>query len=170
MYKIIGGDGKEYGPVTAEVVREWIAQGRALPQTKVLSEGATEWKALSDLREFGPALASLAAPAKVPGPIVAPQPGPQTNSLAVTGLILGVVSITFGQCCCSGLPFSIGGIICSSLALSQINKNPHQEQGKGLAIAGLVTSIFGILAGLALLLGWIVLSGSHDLMRRIQRL
>ena len=29
MYKILGADQKEYGPVTAEELRIWIAQGRA---------------------------------------------------------------------------------------------------------------------------------------------
>ena len=28
-YIIIGGDGKEYGPVSGEQLRQWIADGRA---------------------------------------------------------------------------------------------------------------------------------------------
>ena len=28
MYKIIGGDQKEYGPIGAEQIRQWIAEGR----------------------------------------------------------------------------------------------------------------------------------------------
>ena len=28
MYKIIGGDQKEYGPVTAEQLRLWVTEGR----------------------------------------------------------------------------------------------------------------------------------------------
>jgi hypothetical protein len=39
MYKIIGGDGKEYGPISAEQIRQWVAQGRANGQTKVQKEG-----------------------------------------------------------------------------------------------------------------------------------
>ncbi len=38
MYKIIGADGKEYGPVTSEQVRQWITEGRANAQTKVQPE------------------------------------------------------------------------------------------------------------------------------------
>jgi hypothetical protein len=52
MYKIIGADGNEYGPVTAEQLRQWIAEGRANAQTKVQAEGSTEWKALSEFPEF----------------------------------------------------------------------------------------------------------------------
>ena len=41
MYKIIGADGKEYGPITSEQLRQWMAEGRANLQTRVLPEGAT---------------------------------------------------------------------------------------------------------------------------------
>jgi hypothetical protein len=53
MYKIIGADGKEYGPISAEQVKQWITEGRANAQTKVLAEGTTEWKALGDFPELG---------------------------------------------------------------------------------------------------------------------
>src|SRR5215472_941173 len=52
MYRIIGADDREYGPVTADQLRQWIAEGRANAQTKVLVEGATEWKPLGTLPEF----------------------------------------------------------------------------------------------------------------------
>ncbi len=41
MYKIIGGDGKEYGPVSSEQIQQWIAQGRANGQTQVQKESGT---------------------------------------------------------------------------------------------------------------------------------
>ena len=28
MYRILGADGKQYGPISADVLRQWIAQGR----------------------------------------------------------------------------------------------------------------------------------------------
>ena len=52
MYKIIGADGKEYGPVTAEQLRQWIAEGRANSRTKVQPEGSADWKTIADLPEF----------------------------------------------------------------------------------------------------------------------
>ena len=52
MYKIIGADGKEYGPITADQLRQWIAEGRANANTKVLAEGTTEWKALAEMPQF----------------------------------------------------------------------------------------------------------------------
>src|SRR5438445_172141 len=54
MYKMMGADGREYGPVSAEQLRQWIAEGRANAQTLVQSEGSTEWKALANFPELVP--------------------------------------------------------------------------------------------------------------------
>src|SRR5262245_48361390 len=56
MYKIIGADEKEYGPVSAEILKQWIAHGRVNAQTRVLPEGATEWKPLGEIPELAAAL------------------------------------------------------------------------------------------------------------------
>jgi len=52
MYTIIGGDGKEYGPVTAGQVRSWIAAGRANFETRAKALGTDDWKSLGDFSEF----------------------------------------------------------------------------------------------------------------------
>src|ERR1035441_4257484 len=52
MYKIIGADQKEYGPVSAEQLRAWIAEGRVNGQTSVWSESTGEWKPLAVFPEF----------------------------------------------------------------------------------------------------------------------
>jgi uncharacterized RDD family membrane protein YckC len=59
MFIIIGGDGKEYGPVTADQVRAWIAAGRANLETKAKALGSEEWRRLGDYPEFS---ANLAPP------------------------------------------------------------------------------------------------------------
>jgi hypothetical protein len=61
MYKIIGGDEREYGPVTADQIREWIDEGRANGATQVQAEGEAEWKALANCPEFAEALAGQAS-------------------------------------------------------------------------------------------------------------
>lgn len=48
MYTIIGGDGREYGPVSAEQVRQWIAAGRASLETQAKAAGSAEWKPVSE--------------------------------------------------------------------------------------------------------------------------
>ena len=52
MFKIIGVDGKEYGPVSSDLVRQWIREGRANAQTRIQPEGSTEWITLGQVPEF----------------------------------------------------------------------------------------------------------------------
>src|SRR6185437_5849570 len=68
MYKIIGGDQKEYGPSTAEEIRQWVAEGRADGKTLIRAEGEDEWKPLASVPEF----AGLTF--RTPAPPVAPPP------------------------------------------------------------------------------------------------
>ncbi len=69
MYTIIGGDGREYGPVTAEQVRAWIAGGRANLETKIKVAGEDTWKTVADFPEItgsAPAGGAGAPPVTVP--------------------------------------------------------------------------------------------------------
>ena len=52
MYKIVGTDGQNYGPVSADQIRRWIAEGRVNAHTIVQSEGSTDWKPLFSFPEF----------------------------------------------------------------------------------------------------------------------
>src|SRR5437660_2491427 len=92
MYKIIGADGREYGPITADQLRQWIAEGRANAQSKVLAEGATEWKSLSEFPEFNVAAAS-APPAFVVTPAPALADATQVNGPAIGLIIVGILLI-----------------------------------------------------------------------------
>ena len=144
MYKILGGDGKEYGPVSAETLKQWISEGRANVQTRVQAEGAADWTAIGQLPEFAASFTVPTVP-KTIGPSVTSATASNTNSMALTGMILGICSLTIGLFCCGPL-MAIAGIVFSSIGLSQIGKNPGQ-QGKGMAIAGLITSILGLIVG-----------------------
>jgi len=62
MYKIIGGDQKQYGPVSTDEVRAWIAEGRLSAQSLAWTEGAADWKPLGSFPEFADALRAKAAP------------------------------------------------------------------------------------------------------------
>ena len=48
-YKVIGGDLKQYGPVSTEELRKWIAEGRLNAQSLVQEYGDIEWKQLSTI-------------------------------------------------------------------------------------------------------------------------
>ena len=62
MYKIVGADQKEYGPVTADQLRQWVAEGRVNANTLVLAEGGTAWQPLSSVPELASALPATAMP------------------------------------------------------------------------------------------------------------
>lgn len=72
MYKIIGADGREYGPVTAEQLRQWIREGRATAQTKARAEGSADWKPVSAFPEFSDLVGATSPSSAVPpmaGPV-----------------------------------------------------------------------------------------------------
>lgn len=62
MFTIIGADGKEYGPVTADKLREWIVGGRANAQTQCRRDGEAAWSTLSSLPEFAASFANTPPP------------------------------------------------------------------------------------------------------------
>jgi hypothetical protein len=70
-----------------------------------------------------------------------PELRPETNGLAIAGLICGLLG-----CLC--LP-GIVGLVLSSVALYQIGGSRGAQRGKGLALAGLVLSIVMMLVPVA---------------------
>ncbi len=84
MYKIIGGDQKEYGPVSPEQLASWVRDNRANGQTLVQREGGP-WVPLGSLPEFTVILSEQggggagAIPASVPsepGSVPSSSPAP----------------------------------------------------------------------------------------------
>ena len=145
MYKILGTDQKEYGPASAEQIRQWIADGRATPQTRAKVDGGGDWKSLSEFPEFAPALAAKFAapvlrPSVAPGsPLPISSNSQQSSGLAVTSLILGVLSFV----ACSILT-GIPAIITGHIAHNRSRKDPQQFGGGGLAVAGLVLGYLSV--------------------------
>jgi len=144
-YRIIGTDGKTYGPISAEKIREWITQGRVDQRTAVLAEGATDWTFIGLLPEF------TADFPGTPPVITPPKPGTpvplKTNSFATAGLIFGVLSCVI---CCCGYPFALLGVIFSLVALTQIGSSAEPQEGRWQAIAGLTLSLVSLLISLGL--------------------
>jgi hypothetical protein len=58
MYFIIGGDGKQYGPISGDDLRKWIAEGRLNAQSQAAPEGGAAWQPLSAFPEFADLFAS----------------------------------------------------------------------------------------------------------------
>jgi TM2 domain-containing membrane protein YozV len=98
MYRVIGIDGKTYGPVSADQLRRWIAEQRVNLQSMVLAEGATEWRPLSALQEFATEAKPPPLTANVP-PAMAPLPASDATRASskipagVCGILLGALGI-----------------------------------------------------------------------------
>ncbi len=73
MFKILGADGKEYGPVAVDQIIRWIGEGRANHETMMQRQGDFDWRPLSQFAEFADAL-GVKPPAVATPPAVAPAP------------------------------------------------------------------------------------------------
>ena len=76
-YFIIGGDGKEYGPITGADVRLWLAEGRLNAQSAARREADANWQPLGALAEFAEAFSN-------PPPIAPPPPAPEFSFRAAS--------------------------------------------------------------------------------------
>ena len=166
MYKVIGTDGKEYGPVNAELVRQWIAEGRVNASTKLMGADGI-WRPLTEFPEFAPAAAISGSGSPAPISIQPYYGPPRTNAMAITGLIMGIVAVTVGCCCCYGMPFNLLGIVFSAIGLSQIKSDPQHQQGKGIAIAGIVLSLLSIILAIIFFTLGMALSMT-DLLKKVE--
>jgi len=129
-YKVIGGDLKPYGPVSAEDLCKWIAEGRLDAQTKVQIEGTTEWKLLGEIPELAEALKNRVPPL----PIAPPAASARTSGLAVTSLVLGVLGLfTCGIT-------ALFGLVLGIIAVVKVSNSRGALRGGGLAVAGIVVS------------------------------
>jgi hypothetical protein len=162
MYKIVGGDQREYGPATSDQVREWIKTGRANAQTLATFEGSP-WKPLSTFPEFADALRVAAPPPLSQAPGVPGQPGQaymgaQTNNLAIAGLVMSIL-----YCC---FPLPLLGLVLSVMAYNQINKNPQAyTTPKIVPILGI---IFGAIFVILFVIG-IATGAMSEALRGFQR-
>ncbi len=134
-YTLIGSDGKEYGPVSAEDVRQWFAAKRIHLATQARLEGTTEWKPLSQFPEFSDlSNITVTPPPSLLAGLPPGLPRPKTSALAVTSLVLAVLGL-----------FSCGiaafvGLILGIIAIVKIRNSEGRLTGFGLGLAGIIIS------------------------------
>jgi hypothetical protein len=104
MYKILGGDGKEYGPVSVETLQQWISEGRANAQTQLQAEGAAGWTALGQVPEFAVTFNVPPPAAGAPGMI---SPSGMLPGAKIPNYLVQSILVTL--CCC--LPFGVAAIV-----------------------------------------------------------
>jgi len=133
MYRIIGSDGKEYGPITAEQLRQWISQARVNGATQGQLDGG-EWKPLAQFPELNLTAPPVAAPPAFSGRPANSGAPARTSALAVTALVLGIL----------GLPTcgitALVGLVLGIIALMGIRRSEGRLGGSGVAIAGIIVS------------------------------
>jgi TM2 domain-containing membrane protein YozV len=133
MYRIIGVDGQQYGPVTAEQMRRWLSENRVNAQTLAQAEGSPDWKPLIAFAEFG---ADLKAPPRFGTPPSATYDSRASNKIpaGVFGILLGSLGIHKFI-----LGYTGAGLIMLLLTVLTCG------------ILGLVTHIIGIIEGIVYL-------------------
>jgi hypothetical protein len=166
MYKIIGSNQLEYGPLTAEQLRQYIVEGRADANTQTKYEGTENWKPLSSFPEFASAL-NIAPPGYVhPSATTITTTSPKNNGMAITSLVFGLLSFFLGWLCCLGPLFSLLGVIFGFVGISQINKNPNVQTGKGMAISGIILSVIGLVVSVIIILIFGLLGALGDALNK----
>ncbi len=94
-YTIIGGDGKQYGPITEGEIRKWIAEGRLNAQSLAKSESDAEFRPLGAFPELADAFGAPAAPPSI-APVLPVSAGDRQAALdkvrvPAIGLIISAV-------------------------------------------------------------------------------
>ena len=89
-YQFIGGDGKKYGPYSAEQMRDFLSQRRLTPQSQVSADGGPMQPAANFPEIIGGSPGGTAVPApapavSVPPPGAAPAPAPQPQPIPAPG-------------------------------------------------------------------------------------
>ncbi len=139
-YRIVGNDGKTYGPVGADQIRAWIAQDRVESRTPIFVEGATDWSFVGILPKFAGHFAQTPPPISSQKPVT--MPTRNSNTLATWSLVCGALA---WMCCCCCIPFNLLGLVFGIIALVQIQSQPEPQSGRSVAIAGLVLSATNLL-------------------------
>ena len=94
MFNIIGADGKQYGPVTPDQVRQWLREGRANGATQVQPAEGGDWKPLAGLPEFASAFAAASASATTMPPIAnAASRAHNKIAAGICGILLGGLGV-----------------------------------------------------------------------------
>jgi len=147
MYYVIGVDGREYGPVSAEVLRQWIAEGRANQRTQARLEGDQSWKPLADLPEFAAAL----------GPTVGPLPSApdsregaraQLTGPATALMVIALLHLVFGGLMLLGRSLRFSGPFIPS------GRFPGEMWTVFMGgAAGLFSELFGLATSVIVLVG-----------------
>ena len=94
-YTVMGEDGQDYGPVTADQIYDWIEEGRLGKKTPVMPSDLKDWVFLEMLPEFVDAFDPKKRRLRRKPPVAKPDPKLQTATWVLFVVILVVLGILF---------------------------------------------------------------------------
>lgn len=145
-------NGEKTGPLDEAKMKELVSSGVINADTLVWTEGMPEWKKASE--------STLFSEGNIP-----PLPEKLGSGLAVTSMVLGIVSIVL----CLGPLTAIPGLIIGIIALVRIGK--RKASGMGFAVTGIVTSAIGVfLIGVIAIFASIMLPALNQAREKAKRI
>jgi hypothetical protein len=158
-------NGSQLGPTETSELRPLFERGELHGGSLIWREGMPDWSPASQVDEFkdlvatAPAFVAPAAPAHPqPRPMDPSMMPPKTNGLAVTSMILGIVSLPLSLFCAIGILLGLPAIICGHIARGKIRTSNGSETGNGFALTGLITGyldvVLNIIVGIFIVLSY----------------
>lgn len=163
-YKVIGGDLKQYGPVSTEDLHKWVAEGRLNAQSLVQLYGDIEWKQLSTFPEFADLFAVEPPTLGAPPPLFVEEDGKHQAALqrvkapAVALMVTAILNILLGVWSVVEMTISPPNLQQLESGLQQLN-NPQFEQfiHKLMYLSygplGIASTILGLALSVLILIG-----------------
>lgn len=173
MFTIIGGDGKEYGPVPANQLRDWIAAGRANLDTQAKAAGSAEWRRVGDYVEFGaPSLVAPAIPSEGADQAALPLTEPAAASPAASAPLANRGERLLAQILDNviGLACALPGLILMALAAARAGFGFGTDLDKLTTAAGFSAGLMVTLAALVALAAvqlWMVVTSGQTIGKRV---
>jgi hypothetical protein len=152
MYKILGPDRNEYGPVDAAQLRQWLAEGRVNRQSLAREENSIDWKPVAAFAELN---------VTAPPPMIVTHPYankpsndslstiiPYKNPPALIAYYLGIFSFIP----LLGLLLGVAALVLGIMGLNRAAQDP-QARGRVHAWIGIIVGgFFALLYAVAAIL------------------
>lgn len=148
-YYVIARDGNRYGPADIAMLQQWVREGRIAADTTLENEATGTLIRASLLPELSHLFPPVTASAPRPAPVVGGSP----SSQATTALVLGIL----GVLCCGLL--GIPALIVGKREMNRIDQGLAPVEGRGVAQAGYILGIIGLVFPVLLLL-YIILAAA----------
>jgi MFS family permease len=154
IYTIIGGDQKEYGPISADDVRQWIAEGRLNEQSLVKGGHDVEFRPLKKFPEFAADFAPYNPSSPVGGTVSLERDyeldlgGCFTRGWTLVKNNFGTLFVSSLVMALAGLVFFVAlGVIVSVVVPKQLLAIAGFKVGFNLFLSAVSALVMGPLAG-----------------------